>query len=72
MAKTEIEDPGTSGSQFFIVTGTQIPLEPLYAVVGRVTKGDDVVELLAEAPNNPADNRPDEPLVIEKVTLRSE
>jgi cyclophilin family peptidyl-prolyl cis-trans isomerase len=72
MAKTEIEDPGTSGSQFFIVTGTQIPLEPLYAVVGRVTKGDDVVELLANAPNNPADNRPDDPLVIEKVTLRSE
>jgi peptidyl-prolyl cis-trans isomerase B (cyclophilin B) len=72
MAKTELEDPGTSGSQFFIVTGTEIPLEPLYAVVGRVTKGKDVVELLANVPNDPADNRPTEPLVIEKVTLRSE
>ncbi|HEX8207891.1 MAG TPA: peptidylprolyl isomerase [Solirubrobacteraceae bacterium] len=72
MAKTELEDPGTSGSQFFIVTGTDIPLEPLYAVVGRVTKGDKVVDLLANVPNDPADNRPTEPVVIEKVTLRSE
>ena len=72
MAKTEVEEPGTSGSQFFIVTGTDIPLEPLYAVVGRVTEGDDVVELLANVPNDPADNRPTEPIVIEKATLRSE
>jgi len=71
MAKTEIEDPGTSGSQFFVVTGTQIPLEPLYAVVGRVSKGDEVVELIGNAPNDPADNRPTQPIVIEKATLRS-
>ena len=70
MAKTELEDPGTSGSQFFIVTGTEIPLEPIYAVVGRVTKGDKVVELLNNVPNEPTDNRPTEPVVIEKATIR--
>jgi peptidyl-prolyl cis-trans isomerase B (cyclophilin B) len=73
MAKAGNEPPGASGSQFFIVTGTEVPLDPLYAVVGRVTKGDKVVELLGNTPNDPAaENRPIEPVIIEKVTLRSE
>jgi peptidyl-prolyl cis-trans isomerase B (cyclophilin B) len=71
MAKTELEDPGTSGSQFFIVTAEDAGLPPDYAVAGKVTKGDDVVELLANVPNDPADNRPTEPVVMEKLTLRS-
>lgn len=73
MAKTQLEEPGTSGSQFFIVSGKDIPLEePVYAVVGRVTKGKDVVELLNNVPNDPAENRPTEPVIIEKVTLRKD
>ena len=71
MAKTELEDPGTSGSQFFIVTAEDAGLPADYAVVGEVTKGDDVVDLLANVPNDPADNRPTEPVIIEKVTVRS-
>jgi cyclophilin family peptidyl-prolyl cis-trans isomerase len=71
MAKTELEDPGTSGSQFFIVTAPDAGLPPDYAVAGRVTKGDEVVELLANVPNDPADNRPTEPVIMEKVTLKS-
>jgi cyclophilin family peptidyl-prolyl cis-trans isomerase len=70
MAKTELEDPGTSGSQFFIVTAEDAGLPPDYAVAGEVTKGDDVVDLLANVPNDPADNRPTEPVIIEKVTIR--
>ncbi len=70
MAKTELEDPGTSGSQFFIVTAEDAGLPPDYAVAGEVTKGDDVVELLANVPNDPADNRPTEPVVIEDVEIR--
>ena len=73
MAKAADDAPGASGSQFFIVTGTASPLDPLYAVVGRVAKGDDVVELLANTPVDPAaENRPIEPVIIEKATLRSE
>ena len=73
MAKGGNEPPGASGSQFFIVTGTDIPLDPVYAVVGRVTEGDRVVELLANTPNDPAaENRPTEPVIIENVELRSE
>jgi peptidyl-prolyl cis-trans isomerase B (cyclophilin B) len=70
MAKTELEKPGTSGSQFFIVTGEDAGLPPDYAVVGEVSKGMDVVDLLAEVPNDPADNKPTEPVVIEEVTIR--
>ena len=70
MAKTELEDPGTSGSQFFLVTAEDAGLPPDYAVVGEVTKGDDVVDLLANVPNDPADNRPSEPVVMEDVTIQ--
>ena len=44
MAKTQREAPGTSGSQFFIVSGpeaVQLPAE--YALVGKVASGMDVV-----------------------------
>ena len=71
MAKTELEKPGTSGSQFFIVTAEDAGLPPDYAVAGGVTKGDDVVELLANVPNDPADNRPTEPVIIENVEVTS-
>ena len=72
MAKSELEKPGTSGSQFFIVTGADAGLPPDYAVVGKVVKGEKVVKLLDNVPNDPADNRPTEPVVIEKVTIRSD
>jgi cyclophilin family peptidyl-prolyl cis-trans isomerase len=43
MAKTAAEPRGTAGSQFFVVTPPSITLAPDYAVIGRVTKGLDVV-----------------------------
>ena len=46
MAKTEQEAPGTSGSQFYVVTGADAGLPPDYAVVGKVVKGQDVVDLI--------------------------
>jgi peptidyl-prolyl cis-trans isomerase B (cyclophilin B) len=72
MAKTQLEEPGTSGSQFFIVTGAQgATLTPDYALVGRVRKGMDVVERLDGVPTDPAgDDRPIDPVVIEKATIR--
>jgi peptidyl-prolyl cis-trans isomerase B (cyclophilin B) len=72
MAKTQLEEPGTSGSQFFIVSGPDGGnLTPDYALVGKVSKGMDVVERLQNVPVDPAaDNRPIEPVVIEKATIR--
>jgi cyclophilin family peptidyl-prolyl cis-trans isomerase len=43
MAKTQAEPPGTSGSQFFVVTGADVGLPPDYALLGKVTKGLPVV-----------------------------
>jgi cyclophilin family peptidyl-prolyl cis-trans isomerase len=70
MAKTELEEPGTSGSQFFLVTADDAGLPPDYALLGKVSAGDDVLDKLANVPNDPADNRPTEPVVIEDVTVR--
>jgi peptidyl-prolyl cis-trans isomerase B (cyclophilin B) len=48
MAKTGDEPPGTSGSQFFVVTGKDAGLPPDYAVVGKVVDGLDVVKRIGK------------------------
>ncbi|HEX6713002.1 MAG TPA: peptidylprolyl isomerase [Thermoleophilaceae bacterium] len=48
MAKTGAEPAGTAGSQFYIVTGADAGLPPDYAIVGKVTKGLDVVERIGK------------------------
>ena len=68
MAKTELEDPGTSGSQFFVVTGAHAQLPPDYALLGKVTKGQDVVDTIGVAPVGP-DEQPVEPIVIESIKV---
>ena len=68
MAKTPAEPPGTSGSQFFVVTGEDVGLPPDYAIVGTVTAGVDVVTAIGEL-GDPATERPLQPVVIEKVTV---
>jgi peptidyl-prolyl cis-trans isomerase B (cyclophilin B) len=68
MAKTEIEKPGTSGSQFFVVTGEDAMLPPDYALVGKVTGGEDVVDRIALVPVDQQD-RPVDPVVIESVSV---
>ena len=68
MAKTADEPAGTSGSQFFVVTGEDVGLPPDYAIVGTVTDGLDVVAAIGEL-GDPATERPLQPVVIEKVTV---
>ena len=67
MAKSGVEPPGTSGSQFFVVTGADVGLPPEYAVVGTVTEGLDTV-LRIDALGT-GDGPPSTPVVIEKVTV---
>ena len=67
MAKTGAEAPGTSGSQFFVVTGEDVGLPPDYAIVGKVTDGLDTV--LAIDALGTGDGPPSQPVVIEKVTV---
>jgi cyclophilin family peptidyl-prolyl cis-trans isomerase len=67
MAKTEAEPPGTSGSQFFVVTADDAGLPPDYAIVGEVTDGLDVVEHIGTLGD--ASQQPTEPVVIRPVTV---
>ncbi len=69
MAKSGAEAPGTSGSQFFVVTAEDAGLPPEYAVVGKVTTGLDVVEQIGTL-GDPATELPLQPIVIDKVTVQ--
>jgi peptidyl-prolyl cis-trans isomerase B (cyclophilin B) len=68
MAKGGSEPAGTSGSQFFVVTGTNANLPPDYALLGQVTKGLDVVHRI-EGLASTADGPPSKPVVIKKITI---
>jgi peptidyl-prolyl cis-trans isomerase B (cyclophilin B) len=67
MAKTAAEPAGTSGSQFFIVTGDDVGLPPEYAVTGTVTQGIAVVDRIGQLGD--ASEQPTMPVVIRKVTV---
>lgn len=67
MAKTSAEPPGTSGSQFYVVTGADAGLPPEYALVGKVEEGLDVVELIGK--EGTAAEKPKQTILIESVTI---
>ncbi len=67
MAKSSAEPPGTSGSQFYVVTGADAGLPPEYALVGKVSEGLDVVERIGNL-GTPTE-KPKQPVVIESVTI---
>ena len=69
MAKTEIEPPGTSGSQFFVVTAEDAQLPPQYALLGKVTSGQEVVDTIGTVGTDPTTEAPLAPVVFESVTL---
>ena len=69
MAKTPTESAGTSGSQFFVVTGDDIGLPPEYAIVGEVTDGIDTVERIDAL--GVGDGPPSQPVVVSTVTAAS-
>jgi peptidyl-prolyl cis-trans isomerase B (cyclophilin B) len=68
MAKSAEAPSGASGSQFYVVSGPQgETLPPEYALVGKVTKGLDVVEAIGELGG--PEEKPTEPVVIEKMSI---
>ena len=68
MAKTATEPSGTAGSQFFVVTGADARLPAEYAVVGKVTRGLDVVDKIGKL-GDPATEKPISPVVIRRVRV---
>ena len=71
MAKTASEPAGTSGSQFFVVTGADVGLPPDYAIVGNVTDGIPVVTRIGKL-GDPATEQPTRPVVIKSVTVEEQ
>ena len=71
MAKTQVEPPGASGSQFFVVTApADAGLPPDYAVLGKVTDGMDVVDAIGKL-GDPATEQPTQTVTIDKVTIET-
>ena len=67
MAKSGVEAPGTSGSQFFVVTGADAGLPPDYAIVGEVTDGMDSVMRIDAL--GVGDGPPSQPVVVSSATV---
>jgi cyclophilin family peptidyl-prolyl cis-trans isomerase len=67
MAKGGTDPAGSSGSQFFVVTGAEAGLPPEYALVGNVSEGIDVVEEIGEVPVE--GETPKQTVLIEHVEI---
>jgi cyclophilin family peptidyl-prolyl cis-trans isomerase len=68
MAKTATEASGTSGSQFFVVTGEDAGLPPDYALLGKVTKGQEVVDKIGVVAVD-SQEAPTQPVVIRSIRI---
>ena len=69
MAKTATEKAGTSGSQFFVVTGEDAGLPPEYALLGKVTRGQDVIDRIGVTQVG-QDEEPIAPVVIRRIEIK--
>jgi cyclophilin family peptidyl-prolyl cis-trans isomerase len=67
MAKSSAEPPGTSGSQFYVVTGADAGLPPEYALVGKVSKGLATVERIGRL--GTPEEKPKQTVLIEEATV---
>jgi cyclophilin family peptidyl-prolyl cis-trans isomerase len=65
--------PNTNGSQFFVMH-QDFRLPPAYVIFGKVTKGMEVVDALAETPTSRGldgeNTQPLTPQTMRKVTIR--
>lgn len=72
MAKTGADPAGTSGSQFFVITGQNgTSLPPDYAIAGKVVSGNDTTLRISSyaGPAGDEAGTPSGAAVMEKVTL---
>ena len=67
MAKTGDDPPGLAGSQFFVVTAGDAGLQPVYAIVGKVTQGMDVVERIGSLGDQ--SEQPTQTVLIRKILV---
>jgi len=70
MAKTSAEPPGTSGSQFYVVTAPDAGLPPEYALVGKVSEGYSTVKAIEKL--GTPEEKPKQTVLIEEATIERE
>jgi cyclophilin family peptidyl-prolyl cis-trans isomerase len=68
MAKTGTDPAGTSGSQFFVVTGANAGLPPQYALLGKVTSGLNVVLRIGRL-GDPQTEKPTRRIEMRRATV---
>ncbi len=59
--------PNTNGSQFFIMHA-DYPLPNNYTIFGRVTKGIEIVDMIANSPTG-VNDKPLQDIVMQKVVI---
>ena len=70
MAKAGDDPPGASGSQFFVVTGPDAAqLPPDYALLGKISGGQAVVDKIGAIITDPRTDSPEAPVVIESISV---
>ena len=62
------QDPNSAGSQFFIYHGNPTFLDNQYTAFGKLIKGDDVLEKIANTPTHPPD-RPNTRIGVESIKI---
>jgi len=65
------QDPNSAGSQFYICLRDLPQLDGKYVVFGKVIKGMDVVDKIAQVPTGPGD-RPKEKVIMTRVYEKTE
>lgn len=66
--------PNSSGSQWFITIGDAASLPPKYSILGRVSKGQEVVQTIGKVPvapnpNAPQLHQPTQTVYIERIII---
>jgi cyclophilin family peptidyl-prolyl cis-trans isomerase len=70
MAKGAADAKGSSGSQFFVVTGADgEKLTPDYALLGKITGGQPIVDKIGAIITDPRTDYPDAPVEIKSIKV---
>jgi peptidyl-prolyl cis-trans isomerase-like 3 len=63
--------PGTNGSQFFFTYKAHRHLDGRYTVFGQLIDGMDTLDKMERVPVDPSNDRPRQPLRINRVTVHA-
>ncbi len=64
-------DPDSASSQFFICVADAGYLDHQYTAFGQVIEGMDVVDKIVNAPRDPSNDRPNNPVTIQKAWVET-